>query len=102
MATVSDALHLCFVKARRKQTELAARWNTSRQAISNKFYRDYWSADELVDLGKFFGAKLVYRFPDGMEIPVTTNVQPRASVEKPQRQPVQADLEPAKDPWEDR
>ena len=71
---------MCFTKSRRKQIELARRWHTSRQAVSNKFYRDYWSADELVDMAKFFGAKLIFKFPDGMEVPVETSEAPRLSV----------------------
>ena len=73
MATVSDAIRICFSKTRRKQTELARRWNTSPQVISNKFYRDYWSGDEMADLAKFFSCQLVFKFPDGMEIPVKTD-----------------------------
>ena len=85
MATISDALRMCFTKSKRKQVELATRWNTSRQAISNKFYRDYWSADELADLADFFDAQLIFKFRDGMEIPVTTDEPPRAIM--PQQDP---------------
>ena len=77
---VSDSIKMCLTKTKRKQTELATRWDTTPQAISNKFYRDYWSADELVDLADFFGAKLIYKFPDGQEIPVQTDEPPRAKL----------------------
>lgn len=81
MATkVSDSIKMCLTKTKRKQTELADRWCTTPQAISNKFYRDYWSADELVDLADFFGAHLVFKFPDGQEIPVLTDEPPRAKL----------------------
>ena len=81
MASVSDSIRMCFIKTKLKQVDLASRWSTSRQAISNKFYRDYWSADELADLARFFGAQLVFKFPDGMEIPVLTDSAPRAKLE---------------------
>lgn len=79
MSSVSDSINLCFAKSKKKKLDLAARWHTSRQAVSNKFYRDYWSADELVDLARFFGADLIFRFQDGMEVPVTTDAPPRLS-----------------------
>lgn len=86
MATVSDAIRMVFTKSKCKQTNLAARWFTTRQAISNKFYRDYWSADELVDVARFAGASLVFKFPDGMEIPIITDSAPRLSVEKAEKE----------------
>lgn len=80
MNTVSDSIKMCLTKSKLKQVDLADRWHTTRQAISNKFYRDYWSADELADLAKFFGAQLIFKYPDGQEIPVTTDVAPRSNL----------------------
>ena len=82
MASVSDTVRIVLTKAKLKQTQLAQRWNTSRQAVSNKFYRDYWSADELVDLARFAGCQLVFKFPDGTEIAAETDSAPRLSAEK--------------------
>ena len=92
MDSVSDAIRICFTKTKKKQTELARRWQTSPQAISNKFYRDYWSADELVDLARFFSAKLIIKFPDGIEIPITTDQPPRSKLDE------QQDVEPGPKP----
>ena len=86
MANVSDTIRTVLAKAKRKQSDLGLRWNTSRQAVSNKFYRDYWSADELVDIAKFTGCRLVFQFPDGVELPVDTDSAPRLSAEKAQQQ----------------
>lgn len=78
---VSDSVRMILLKSKRKQAELADRWKTTRQAISNKFYRDYWSADELCDLARFTGSQLVFRFPDGQEILVETDEAPRSKLE---------------------
>ena len=86
MSCVSDAIRMVLTKSKRKQVELGNRWSTTRQAVSNKFYRDYWSADELVDIAKFVGCRLVFKFPDGMEIQIDTDSAPRLSVEKAQKE----------------
>lgn len=84
MSRVSDAVRTCLAKARLSQKSLGDRWATSRQAVSNKFYRDYWSGDELADVAKFAGCQLVFKFPDGTEIQVATDAAPRLSAEKAQ------------------
>jgi len=84
MACVSDAVRAVLAKSRKTQTALGVRWNASRQAVSNKFYRDYWSTNELVDIARFTGCKLVFKFPDGTEVAVETDSAPRLSAEKAQ------------------
>lgn len=78
MARVSDAVKTILAKKNIKITELAAHWGTSRASVSNKVYRDYWSADELADLARYTGSQLLYRFPDGTEIQVMTDTVPHA------------------------
>lgn len=84
MSCVSDAVNAVLAKSRKTKTALGVRWNASRQAVSNKFYRDYWSTNELVDIARFTGSKLIFKFPDGTEIAVETDAAARLSVEKAQ------------------
>lgn len=80
MTCVTDSIRMVLAKAKLKQADLGRHWKTSRQAVSNKFYRDFWSADELVDIARFAGCKIAFVFPDGMEIPIETDSDPRLSV----------------------
>jgi len=82
VTTISDSIRIALAKAKKKQSDLGAHWFTTRQVVSNKFYRDYWSANELADIAKFAGCKLIFKFPDGTEIAVETDEAPRLSVEK--------------------
>ncbi len=67
---VSSAIRMALAKVNSSATKIAEPWGISRAAISNKFYRDSWSADDLVKLCHIIGAELLIRFPDGQEIKV--------------------------------
>lgn len=70
MATVSQRIRQALVGCGRKQIELAEFFGISRQAMSNKFSRDSWSADELAKVASFVGGNLVIEMPDGQHIVV--------------------------------
>ena len=76
---ISDAIELVLAKAHVKKIALGTHWNTTRQAVSNKFYRDYWSANELADIAKLTGSQLMFVFPDGQQIIVATDEPARLS-----------------------
>ena len=70
MATVSQRVKQALVGCGKKQIELADHFGISRQAMSNKFSRDSWSADELAKVADFVGGELVIEMPDGQRIVV--------------------------------
>ena len=70
MATVSQRIKQALVGCGKKQIELAEYFGISRQAMSNKFSRDSWSADELAKVADFVGGKLLIEMPDGQRIPI--------------------------------
>ena len=70
---VSTAIRMALAKVNSSATKIAEPWGISRAAISNKFYRDSWSADDLVKLCHLIGAELLIRFPDGQEIKVDSD-----------------------------
>jgi len=70
MATVSQRVKQALVGCGKKQIELADHFGISRQAMSNKFSRDSWSADELARVAAFVGGNLVIEMPDGQRIVV--------------------------------
>ena len=71
--TVSRAVRLALVKAGSNASRIAEPWGTTKSAMSNKFYRDSWSAEDLVKLCHIVGAELLIRFPDGQEIKVDSD-----------------------------
>lgn len=68
MATVSQRVKQALVGCGKKQIELAEYFGISRQAMSNKFSRNSWSADELAKVANFVGGNLVIEMPDGQRI----------------------------------
>lgn len=52
----------------KKQIELAERLGMKRQNLSAKIKRNYWTADDLVEVAGFVGARLGFIFPDGSTI----------------------------------
>ena len=68
MATVSQRIKQALIGCGRKQIELAEYFGISRQAMSNKFNRDSWSAYELAKVVSFVGGDLVIVMPDGQRI----------------------------------
>ena len=50
------------------QAALAKSWGVSAQAINNKFYRDSWTAEDLMKVAEITGGKLAILYPDGQKI----------------------------------
>ena len=66
--TVSNAVRMAVAKKGMNQAELAKAWGVSAQAINNKFYRNSWSAEDLMKVADITGGKLAFLYPDGQQI----------------------------------
>ena len=71
--TVSTAMRMALTKVNSSPAKICGPWGVTKAAIANKFYRDSWSADDLVKLCRLIGAELLIRFPDGQEIKVDSD-----------------------------
>lgn len=52
---------------------LAEYLGIGKQALSNKFYRDSFSAADLVKVADFTESRLCFLFPDGNKVVIDTN-----------------------------
>ena len=68
--TVSTAIRMALTKVGSSAAKIAEPWGASKAALANKFYRDSWSAEDLVKLCHLIGAELLIHFPDGQDIKV--------------------------------
>lgn len=50
---------------------------SSKQSLSNKFTNERWSADDLVSVANFCGCKLAFVMPDGQQIIIEADAQPK-------------------------
>ena len=50
------------------QSALAKAWGVSTPAINNKFYRNSWSAEDLMKVAEITGGKLALIYPDGQQL----------------------------------
>ena len=76
--SISDCVWMALKKANKGQVDLMQEWGiASRQAISNKFTRGSWSANELANLAEFTGGKLLIQYPDGQEIIIQPESKPK-------------------------
>lgn len=66
--SVSSAIRMAVAKKGMNQATLAKSWGVSAQAINNKFYRDSWSAEDLLKVADITGGKLMLVYPDGQQI----------------------------------
>ena len=66
--SVSNTVRMAAAKVGMNQAALAKAWGISAQAINNKFYRDSWSAEDLVKLAGITGGKLALIYPDGQQL----------------------------------
>lgn len=80
---ISDCIWMALKKANKGQIDLMQEWGiSSRQAISNKFARGSWSANELANLAEFTGGKLIIQYPDGQEILIQPESKPKLKGKK--------------------
>ena len=66
--STSDKIKGMLALTGKKQNQLAAAFNTSKQVMSNKMSRDSWSAKDVVKAAEFCGCKVAIILPDGQQI----------------------------------
>ena len=59
---------MAAAKKNLNQTALAKAWGVTTAAISNKFYRDSFSAGDLLKVAEITGCRLAFVFPDGQQL----------------------------------
>ena len=52
----------------KKQNDLAAAFDMSKQTMSNKMARESWSASDLVKVAEVCGCKVAFVMPDGQQL----------------------------------
>lgn len=67
---ITTAVKMALQHAGKKNVDLAARYNWSKQALSTKMGRDSWDGRDLEIVAEFTGAKLAFLFEDGTTIPI--------------------------------
>lgn len=63
--SISTKIKTLLVLSGKEYAGLAARLGISRQALSNKFYRDSFSAADLVKVADYTESRLSFILPDG-------------------------------------
>ena len=66
--SMSDRIKGLLALQGKKQIELAAHFDMSKQTMNNKMARGSWSADDLARVAEFCGCKLAFLLPDGQKI----------------------------------
>ena len=66
--SVSNKVRMALARKGMNQVSLAKVWGVTTQAINNKFYRDSWSAEDLMKVAEHTGGKLAFLYPDGQQI----------------------------------
>lgn len=66
--TISDVVKGLLALSGKKQIDLAAHFDMSKQTMSNKFARNGWFGSDLVKAADFCGCKLAFVRPDGQLI----------------------------------
>ena len=75
--TISDVVRTALQIGGKKQVELAEEWGYSNpRAISVKFNRGSWSANDLASIAEYTGGKLAILYPDGQQILVFPEYKP--------------------------
>lgn len=62
--TIKGLLAMCG----KKQNDLAAAFDMSKQTMSNKMARESWSASDLVKVAEVCGCKVAFVMPDGQQL----------------------------------
>lgn len=66
--SISNSVRMALNKAGKKQIDLAALYECSKQAMSTKFARESWFGKDLARVAAFTGGKLAFVYPDGQVI----------------------------------
>lgn len=70
--SVSDKVEAVLSLSGKKKIELAEALGLgSKQAMTNKFSRDSWTATDLIKVAELTGCKLQFVFPDDQRIMLT-------------------------------
>lgn len=67
---ITTAVKMALQHAGKKNIDLAARYNWTKQALSTKMGRDSWDGRDLEIVAEFTGGKLVFQYDDGTTIPI--------------------------------
>ena len=68
MMSVSNTVRMAITGKGMSQATLAREWGLTTQAMNNKFYRDSWSAEDLIKVAEITGGKLALVYPDGQQL----------------------------------
>ena len=63
--SISKKIKIMMVLGEKDHASLAECFGISKQALSNKFYRESFSAEELIKAAQFCGCELVATSPTG-------------------------------------
>lgn len=63
--SISKKIKIMLVLGEKDHAGLADCFGISKQALSNKFYRDTFTAQELIKAAEFCGCELVINAPNG-------------------------------------
>ena len=66
--SVASAIRMAMVKKGLNQASYAKACGITTASINNKFYRDTWTADDLLKVAETTGGKLAFVYPDGQQI----------------------------------
>lgn len=65
---VSDKIRALLALAGKKNIDLAALYDVSKQSMNNKLAKNRFSADDLIRIADFTGCRVGFFFPDGQSI----------------------------------
>ncbi len=68
MMSASNTVRMAISRIGMSQSALAKDWGVSTPAINNKFYRNSWSAEDLMKVAEITGGKLAFVYPDGQQL----------------------------------
>ncbi len=66
--SISNCVKMALAKAGKKQRDLAALYECTKQSMSTKFKRESWFGKDLAKVAEFTGGKLAFVYPDGQTI----------------------------------
>lgn len=76
--SISDKVKGLLALRGKKQLELAAHFDMSKQTMSNKMARGSWSGDDLARVAEFCGCELAFILPEGQQILISSENEEKA------------------------
>lgn len=80
--SISNSVKMALNKAGKRQIDLAALYECSKQSMSTKFSRGSWFAKDLARVAAFTGGRLAFVYPDGQIIYIEPDNPDAAQEEK--------------------